>query len=80
MTNTCRNCKRTFTSELQFELHRDVCSEGTLICECCGEQFSERRATRDGWHYACPNDDCDGEEIGQDLHAISDFSVASKQL
>ena len=78
MTHTCRNCKRTFTSELQYELHQDVCTDGTLICACCGEQFSERRATRDGWHYACPNDDCDGEEIGEDLHAVTDFSVVPK--
>lgn len=78
MTYTCRNCKRTFTNELQFELHRDTCSSDALICERCGEQFPERRATRDGWHYACPNDDCDGTGVGEDLHSVRDFSVATE--
>lgn len=77
MTYTCRHCKRTFTNELQYELHRDVCSSEALICERCGEQFPERRATRDGWHYRCPNDGCDGAGIGDDLHSVHDFSVAS---
>jgi hypothetical protein len=77
MTHTCRHCKRTFTNELQYELHRDVCSSEALICERCGEQFPERRATRDGWHYRCPNDDCDGAGLGDDLHSVGDFSVAS---
>ncbi|MUV86522.1 transcriptional regulator [Natronomonas sp. CBA1123] len=78
MTHTCRNCKRTFTSKLQYELHRDVCSSEALICEACGEQFSERRATRDGWHYACPNEDCDGNGLGEDLHSVGDFSLEKR--
>lgn len=78
MTHTCRNCKRTFTSKLQYELHRDTCSAEALICEECGEQFDERRATRDGWHYACPNDGCTGEGLGEDLHSIGDFRVETK--
>jgi formylmethanofuran dehydrogenase subunit E len=77
MTYTCRNCKRTFTNELRYELHRDTCTSEALICEQCGEQFSERRATKDGWHYSCPNDDCEGEGIGEDLHSVGDFSVAT---
>lgn len=80
MTYTCRSCKRTFTNELQYELHRDTCSSETLICGQCGEQFSERGATRDGWHYACPNDDCDGTGIGDDLHPVGDFSVATRTI
>lgn len=78
MTYTCRSCKRTFTRKLQYELHRDTCSSEALICECCGEQFVERRATRDGWHYACPNGDCDGSGLGEDLHSVRDFSVAKR--
>lgn len=76
MTHTCKNCKQTFTSKLQYELHRDTCSSEALICERCGEQFSERQATRDGWHYACPSDDCKGSGLEEDLHPVRDFSVA----
>lgn len=79
MTHTCRNCKRTFTDELQYELHRDTCSADDLVCELCGEQFAEDGATRDGWHYTCPNDGCDGSGIGSDLHPVGDFSVAVRQ-
>lgn len=78
MTHTCRTCKRTFTSKLQYELHRDTCTGDTLICEQCGERFSQREATRDGWHYACPTDDCDGSGLEEDLHQVADFSVASR--
>ena len=76
MTHTCKNCKQTFTSKLQYELHRDTCSSEALICGRCGEQFSERQATRDGWHYACPSDDCKGSGLEEDLHPVRDFSVA----
>ena len=78
MTHTCRNCKRTFTSRLDYELHRDTCSSDALVCQRCGERFAERNATRDGWHYTCPNDDCDGEGIGEDLHAVRDFQVETR--
>jgi hypothetical protein len=78
MTHTCRNCKRTFTSELRYELHRDTCSSDTLVCERCGERFSERTSTRDGWHYACPSDGCEGAGIGEDLHSVRDFSVTPR--
>lgn len=78
MTYTCRNCKRTFTRKLQFELHRDTCSSVALICERCGDQFPEREATRDGWHYECPNDDCTGEGRGDDLHSVRDFTIATR--
>ena len=78
MTHTCRNCKRTFSRKLQYELHRDTCSAEALICEACGEQFSERRATTDGWHYACPTEDCDGAGLGDDLHQVREFTVAPR--
>jgi len=76
MTYTCRNCKRTFTNELRYELHRDTCSSEALVCERCGERFSERQATRDGWHYVCPNDDCEGAGRGEDLHSVREFNIA----
>lgn len=78
MTYTCRICKQAFTSKLQYELHRDTCSSEALICECCGEQFSEQRATCDGWHYDCPNDGCDGSGLGEDLHNVRNFSVVTQ--
>lgn len=78
MTYTCKACKRTFTDELQYELHRDTCSSEKLVCERCGERFAERAATRDGWHYACPTDDCEGTGLGEDLHSVRDFSVAAR--
>jgi hypothetical protein len=75
MTHTCRDCKRTFSSELELELHRDTCSEGQLICDSCGERFAERTATTDGWHYRCPNEECDGEGIGEDIHKVQDVRL-----
>ena len=75
MTHTCRDCKRTFSSELELELHRDTCSEGQLICDSCGERFAERAATTDGWHYRCPNEDCDGAGIGEDIHKVQDVRL-----
>jgi hypothetical protein len=75
MTHTCRDCKRTFSSELELELHRDTCSEGQLICDSCGERFAERSATTDGWHYRCPNEDCDGAGIGEDIHKVQDVRL-----
>ena len=78
MTHTCRNCKRTFTSELELELHRDTCSDSQLFCGKCGDRFAERRATRDGWHYECPTDDCDGAGIGEDLRRVRDAITVSR--
>lgn len=78
MPHTCRNCKRTFNTELQLELHLDICSSGQLYCDDCGERFAERAATEDGWHYRCPNDDCDGEGIGEDIHHVSDARVTNQ--
>lgn len=78
MTQTCRNCNRTFTTELKYRLHVDTCGEDELICGQCGERFSERHATEDGWHYSCPNEECDGEGIGEDLYLVNDVRLASR--
>lgn len=75
MPHTCRNCKRTFGSELELELHQDNCSEGQLFCDDCGERFEERKATEDGWHYRCPNEDCEGSGIGEDIHNVGDVRL-----
>ena len=72
MAHTCRHCKRTFGTELELELHRDTCADEQLFCEQCGERFSERRATRDGWHYTCPTEECAGSGLGEDLHRVAD--------
>lgn len=76
---TCRTCKRTFATELALSLHRDSCSEGQLFCQVCGDRFAERRATRDGWHYACPNEDCEGEGLTEDLLRIDDMRIAVRR-
>lgn len=73
--HTCRNCKRTFNSELELELHRDDCAEGQLFCDACGARFDDGEATEDGWHYRCPDADCDGEGIGADIHRVDDIRV-----
>jgi len=70
--HTCRNCKRTFGTELELELHRDSCTDDQLFCTECGERFPERRATTDGWHYTCPTEDCDGSGIGEQLRPVRD--------
>jgi ribosome-binding protein aMBF1 (putative translation factor) len=76
MTHVCRDCKRTFGTELELELHKDTCDAAALlVCQECGEKVSERKATRDGWHYRCPNDDCSGSGLGEDLFRADDFSV-----
>ena len=77
--HTCRVCNRSFSTELQLELHRDTCGEDELLCGECGEQFSEAAATRDGWHYSCPNDDCDGEGLTEDLYRVSDARLAEQR-
>lgn len=70
MSHVCPNCHRAFETELQLELHRDTCGADDLVCGACGEQFSESVATRDGWHYACPNDGCDAAGIGEELYEV----------
>lgn len=78
MTHTCRNCKRAFSTELELELHRDSCSRDQLFCEECGGRFAERTATEDGWHYRCPNEDCDGEGLGEDLRSVENVRLATQ--
>jgi DNA-directed RNA polymerase subunit RPC12/RpoP len=67
MTHTCENCSRTFATKLTLELHRDTCVADSLVCRRCGGRFPESKATRDGWHYECPDDDCEGTGMGEDL-------------
>jgi hypothetical protein len=76
--HTCTHCSRTFQSELQYELHVDTCGENQLLCRECGDRFSERAATRDGWHYRCPSEDCDGEGLTEDIVELTDAKVASQ--
>lgn len=78
MAHICRNCKQHFGSELELELHRDTCSDAQLFCKVCGERFAERTATKDGWQFSCPNDDCDGEGLEEDLHPVSDLLLVSQ--
>ena len=65
--HTCRNCNRTFPTGFALELHRDTCAASDLRCRTCGERFSEADATTDGWHYECPNEDCDGAGRGEGI-------------
>jgi hypothetical protein len=76
--HTCRNCNRTFSNELEYELHVDTCGADQLLCRECGDKFSEQVATRDGWHYRCPNDDCDGAGLTEDIVKLSDARVAQQ--
>jgi hypothetical protein len=76
MSHTCRSCNRTFGTQLQLELHRDNCQTDDLFCDKCGTSFPERTATEDGWHYRCPEDDCDGSGIGEDLRRVADARIA----
>lgn len=78
MPKICRNCKRTFGSNLELELHRDKCSAEQLFCERCGEKFAERTATTDGWHYRCPTEDCSGAGLDEDLHRVDEVRIASR--
>lgn len=78
MSLSCDNCDRTFPSRLALDLHQDTCGADQLFCRCCGERFSESSATRDGWHYECPNDDCDGAGIGEDLVRVDEVKVRAR--
>jgi len=75
MPPLCRDCGRTFSTELELDFHRETCSENQLFCEACGSRFAESAATEDGWHYRCPEPDCDGEGVGENLHAVEDVRV-----
>lgn len=77
MGHTCERCDRTFSSALALDLHRDTCGGDQLLCRKCGERFAADTATRDGWFYACPNADCDGEGIGEDLLEVERVRVTA---
>ncbi len=72
---TCRTCNRAFSTELALELHLDQCETDQLFCKKCGNRFGERGATRDGWHYHCTDEECDGEGIGEDLVRVEDIRI-----
>ncbi|WP_408958674.1 HVO_2901 family zinc finger protein [Natrinema sp. 74] len=75
--HTCRNCNQSFQTELALELHRDTCKKGQLFCQVCGERFREGTATQDGWHYECPNADCDGDGLKEDLYRVEDVRATT---
>ncbi len=68
--HTCRDCNQSFQTTLALEIHRDSCEKGQLYCQVCGSRFREADATEDGWHYACPEADCDGEGLQKDLYEV----------
>ncbi|WP_247728735.1 transcriptional regulator [Halovivax limisalsi] len=74
--HTCRNCNQSFQTELALELHGDSCENGQLFCQVCGDRFREADATRDGWHFACPNEGCDGAGLTEDLFEVEDVRTA----
>lgn len=78
MVHTCMNCKQTFSTQLELALHRDTCTDAQLFCEMCGERFGERDATKDGWHFECPDADCTGRGINEDLHRVRDAISVSR--
>ncbi len=41
-----------------------------LTCRNCGATFPEGQATRDGWHYECPEDGCTASGIGEGLRRL----------
>lgn len=73
MGHVCRHCKRRFASRSQLDLHEDTCAAGQLFCVICGERFTEAAATADGWHYRCPNGECSGAGMGEDIHHVADL-------
>lgn len=75
--HTCRSCDQSFRTELALELHEDACEDGSLLCQVCGDRFLESDATEDGWHYACPNPDCDGEGLEEDLFDVQNIRKAT---
>jgi len=76
MPYSCRHCGRTYAAELDRDLHAERCGENRLVCRVCGERFDERRATTDGWHYECPNPDCDATGIGEGLRRVGERPLA----
>ena len=74
--HTCRHCNRSFATELSLELHHDTCERGQLYCHDCGAQFTEAAATRDGWHYTCPSEDCESTGLGEGIGRIEDATIS----
>jgi len=74
----CKACGRTFTDHAAYELHVESCADVTLVCRSCGSKFEEASATEDGWHYRCPEQDCDGEGLGDGLKRVGE-SLLVKQ-
>ena len=48
-----------------------------LLCKQCGERFVADEATNDGWHYECPNEDCEGAGIGKDLAQVGESLLST---
>ena len=74
--HTCRDCNQSFATELALEFHRDACTRGQLFCRKCGDRFREGDATRDGWHYECPNEECDGSGLTEDILEVRTVRAA----
>ena len=53
-----------------MSLKRATKGRDVLVCRKCGATFPEGKATRDGWNYRCPEDDCDAEGLGEGLRAV----------
>ena len=50
--------------QVSREIGRDL-----LVCRKCDAEFPEGRATKDGWHYECP--ECgEAEGIGDGLRRV----------
>ena len=59
--------------DTDVDLSRDTSNfEEKLFCGQCGERFLADQATQDGWYYRCPNEDCEGEGIHEDLYPVKD--------
>ena len=72
MPHTCRNCKRTFSTELELELHLDTCSAGQLFCDECGGAFTEGAATGDGGAYRSPKEGGERNRNRDDTPQVTD--------
>lgn len=46
-----------------------------LVCRRCDAEFPEAAATKDGWHYECPNDDCEGSGRGEEIVEVDHARV-----
>ncbi len=60
-------CAGDFPAMVGMNVLRESKGRDVLLCRKCGAEFPEGQATRDGWHYRCPEDDCDAEGLGEGL-------------